>query len=87
VSGTEEAWDLMLMHMYPLAVSTLPVLTPEQVLKVLPIAHFYGIPTAMDDCLAAAANFTYTFDGNSSATSNPLPFISMSERLQVMICC
>jgi len=46
------------------------------VLRVLPIAHKYGIEAAIKDAVSYAASFTY----DSSST---IEFLDLSSRLQV----
>jgi len=82
VSGSKEAWVILRPRFYPLPVSSYPALSPEQVLQVLPVAHFYDFQAVLTDCIAAAVKFCYSAADTPSSPS-PLPFIAMAERLQV----
>lgn len=83
VTGTEQAWSMILARLYP---TSAPELQPDDVLAVAPIAHFFDFQSVLDDCIAAAAAFKYggySYTCNTLSGPDPITFIQLAETLQV----
>eukprot|EP00983_Pelagomonas_calceolata_P022079 693089-Pelagomonas_calceolata.AAC.1 len=84
VSGPETAWRYMLTYLYPIPSSSRATLTPGLVLQVLPVAHFFNFQPALVDCTAAAASFQYEFYNGLPGKADPLLFLCLAEKLQIL---
>eukprot|EP00983_Pelagomonas_calceolata_P089810 1157348-Pelagomonas_calceolata.AAC.3 len=84
VQGTVMAWEWLLQHyIYPSPLSAVQALTPDEVLQILPVAHKFKFQPALIDCLSAAAGFQYKVQSSDPGIADPIPFLRLSEHLQV----